>query len=202
MSNSASLRSSLRRTPVAAGVILAIVVIVIWIVAFFFPQGKRLSTLNSKRQVLQSEVDEGNAKVERLKHTFLHSTQLESTDANLKAYVPTTPDIFKTTANYTSSLSSTVAASQMTLTSVTPNGATPSTSGSKFTTIPISLDVSGTYDHLLTLIKNVYSMSRLTDIDSVRITGGGPGTNRTSALTVSLSLTIFTTAKPPTTTTP
>lgn len=184
----------LKQTQVIIAAIVAVVIIVIWLLAFFLPQGSKLSSLNSKQQTLQQEVAAGNAKVARLKRTFENSNQLETQYQKVQAYVPSTPDIFKTTADYASALSATVAASQMTLTAVTPSSAA-SSGHNALTSIPVTLAVKGTYDHLLALIKSIYTMSRLTDINSVDVTGGGPNTTRGTVLDVSLALVIFTTVK-------
>ena len=186
-----------KQKPVVITAVIAVVVVIIWLVAFFLPQGSKLSTLNAQQQTLQQKVAQGNAKVERLKHTFQRASQLQAMDASLQAEVPSTPDIFKTTANYTNTLSATVAASHLTLTSVSPGGAAQPPAGSDFTTVPVTLVVKGTYDNLLTFITNVYALPRLTDINQIRIEGGGPGTNRSSTLTATFSLVSFTTAKPP-----
>ncbi len=195
MSTRSSTVAALKRTPVIVTIVIAAVVVIVWLFAFFLPQGHKLSTLDSKRQALSDEVAAGNAKVVRLRHTFEHAGQLEAEHAKMQALVPSTPDLFKSTANYTSLLSSTVAAAQMSLTSVTtqPPGAATSKA---LTSIQVSLDVTGNYDHLLTLISDIYAMPRLTEISSVNIKGGGPGTNRSSTLQVNLTLETFTTAKP------
>lgn len=199
MSLSSRTLTALRRKPVLISIAVGVIVVVVWLLALFLPEGSKVSSLQVKEASLQQEISQGNAKVARLKHTFQQASQLDAMDAALQAAVPSTPDIFKTTANYTSSLSAAAAADQMVVTSVNPQGATAGTSGSAFTSIPVSLDVSGTYDHLLSLIGSIYTLPRLTDISSVKITGGGPGTNRTTSLKATLGLVAFTTAKPATT---
>ena len=208
--------TALKRPPVIIAIAVALLVLVIWLLAFFLPQGHKLSTLNAKEQTLQQLVDAGNAKVAHLKHTFEHVGQFEAKQTKFETYVPSTPDVFKTTANYTSSLSAAVAAAGMTLTSVAPavarsaSGSTASSSGSStsssgtsssgaVTAIPVVLTVTGPYDGLLTLINSIYSMPRLTLINSLNVRNGGPGTNRSSPLQATLDLDIFTTATATTT---
>jgi Tfp pilus assembly protein PilO len=193
MSVAAGPLGALRRTPVVVAVVIAVVVVIVWLLAFFLPQGSKISTLDTKQQTLEQQVAQGNAKVARLKHTFQHAPQLRAMSAKLEADVPATTDIY----NYIDSLSTTAAASNVKLTSVSPGAATQTSTGSPFTAIPVSMVVKGTYDHLLSLITNIYALPRLTDIDSVSISGGGPGTSRTTTLIATLSLEAFTTAKPP-----
>lgn len=59
------------------------------------------------------------------------------------------------------------------------------------------LTVKGPYDSLLNLIKSIYSMPRLTDINDLAVKGGGPGTNRSTPLQATLDLVIFSSAQPP-----
>lgn len=210
--------AALKRPPVIIAIVVALLVLVIWLLAFFLPQGHKLSTLNAKEQTLQQLVDAGNAKVAHLKHTFEHVGQFEAKQTKFETYVPSTSDLFKTTANYTSSLSAAVAAAGLTLTSVAPStartatGSSASSSGSSasssasssgaVTSIPVVLTVTGPYDDLLKLITSIYSMPRLTLINSLDVRSGGPGTNRSSPLQATLDLAIFTTASAPTTRTP
>lgn len=199
MSTASNTTAALKRTPVIVAIVVAVLVLVIWLLAFFLPQGHKLSTLDAKEQALQQQVTAGNAKVAKLKRTFQHVGQLEVEQGKFESYVPSTTDLFKTTANYTSSLSAAVSAAGMTLTSVTPGAAHAQTStGTSLTKIPVVLAAKGPYDGLLTLIKSIYTLPRLTDINSVTVRGGGPGTNRSTTLDVTLNLVIFTTAKPPT----
>ena len=203
MNAASSTTAALKRTPVIIAIVVAVLVLLIWLVAFFLPQGHKLSTLNGKEQALQTEVDAGNAKVAHLKRTFQHVGQLEVEQNKFEAYVPSTPNLFKTTANYTSSLSAAVTAAGMTLTSVSPglaHGQTSASSSTALTTIPVVLLVSGPYDNLLSLIKGIYTLPRLTVINSVATSGGGQGTNRSTPLKATLDLVIFAAAKPPATT--
>lgn len=184
-------RAALKRKGILVAVIVSVVVVLVWLVAFFLPQGKKISTLDSQVTALQQQVIQGNAKVAALKHTLQHAGQLTKMENELNKYVPATADIY----DYINSLSTAVAASQMTLVSVSPTAAT-APNGAAFTSIPISITVRGTYDHLLTLITDIYSLPRLTDIQKLAISGGGSSANRSSPLSADLSLLAFTTAKP------
>lgn len=193
MSSPHRISATVRRTPVLIAIVVALIIVVIWLFAYFLPQGHDLSTLQAKEATLQEQLTAGNAKVAKLRHTFQHASQFQSLEQKMAGYVPSTPNVFKTTANYTSLLSSTVASAHMSLTSVSPGGS--SVSGKTFTVIPVSLIVKGTYDNLLQLVHDLYTLPRLTDIKALSITGGGPGTNRTTTLSATLSLETFTTAK-------
>lgn len=189
MSAPSGISSALRRKPTLIAIGVAIVVVIVWLFAFFLPEGHRLSALQAQEQTLQQQVAAGQAKVAKLQKTFQHTSELQSLDQKMAGYVPSTSDVFKTTANYTSLLSATVASAHMTLTSVSPSGS--SSAGQSFTAIPVTLVVTGTYDNLLSLIYDLYTLPRLTDITSLSITGGGLGSDRSTELNATLSLKAF-----------
>jgi Tfp pilus assembly protein PilO len=168
---------------VCAGVLLAVL---IWAIAFFVPQGAKLSSLQAQEQSLQQQVDAGNARVARLRAESQHSAQIAAMVQKLQAYAPATSDI-----SYIAMLSNAAKATGMTVASIGPGTATP-LAGSSFDTVPVSAQVKGTYDQLLSFLRAVYALPRLTDINSVQIVGGGPKTNRAAVLTATLQLEIFT----------
>ena len=105
----------------------------------------------------------------------------------LTAAVPNTADIF----NYITALQNTATAAGVTVTTLSPTQPVAAT-GERFATIAVQMTVTGTYDDTLALIKGLYALPRLTSINTVSITGGGPTTNRSTALTTALALTAYT----------
>jgi len=186
-----------RTTPVLVAIVVALVVVVVWLLAFFLPQGSKLSKLDTQETALRQQVQQGNARVAALQREALTAPKLQAELAKLKAYVPATPDEF----TYPSILKAAVSAAGAHFVSVTIGSEALPVAGSSpgsFTVIPVTLDVTGTYDQLLSLVTRIYALPRLTDIPTMDITGGGPGTNRSTALTADLGLQTFTSAKPPT----
>ncbi len=181
----------LKNRTVLIGIAVAVVVILIWLVVFFLPQGSKLSKLNAQSQSLQAQVTAGNAKVAALKRESLNTPALEAMSKQLKAAVPDTADIF----NYITALQNTATAAGVTVTTLSPSQPATST-GQHFATVAVQMDVTGTYDATLALIKGLYDLPRLTSIDTLSITGGGPTTNRSTPLTTALELTAYTSAAP------
>jgi len=193
--------ATLKRPPVLIAIAVAVLVLLVWLVVYFLPQGSKISKLDAQEQSLEQKVAAVQARVALLKKTFAHMPAIASMERKLATYAPATPDEY----NYVTSLHTAVNSSVVTLTSISPGAITASGTGSSassassastVSTIPFTLVVKGTYDHLLSLINNIYALPRLTDIDSIDFTGGGPGTNRTTPLSATFDLTIFTTAKP------
>jgi Tfp pilus assembly protein PilO len=112
--------------------------------------------------------------------------------ATLSGLIPTTPDFY----DYITLMSNTTAAAGVHLVSITPSTSGTPITGTDLEAIPVILSTSGTYDSTLGLIKAIYALPRLTTINSMAITGGGPGTNRSTLLDETFSLTIYSSARP------
>lgn len=191
MTQRSALVALLKRPVLVVSVLVAVVVVVVWAFAFFFPQGSKLSSLQAQERSLQTQVDAGNARVAVLRKESQHTKQIEAMLQTLQGYVTATEQIY----TYIDVVSGAAAAAGVTISAITPSHLTAIT-GSSYSALPISLAAKGTYDDILAFIKNIYKLPRLTDIDSLSISGGGLGSTRTSPLSVELSLLIFTTQKP------
>jgi Tfp pilus assembly protein PilO len=181
-------------------VVGAFLIVIIWLLAFFLPQGKTVSSLKAQETTLEAKVTAGNAKVARLSHTYLHSAQIKAIQSQLNSEVPKESDAY----NYVQTMSSAASAAGVHLTSIGISSApssggstTKNSSGPKVNLIPITMSLTSTYDQLLSLITKIYHLPRLTDINGITISGGGAGTNRTTQLTTTLSLTGFYYGTPP-----
>lgn len=190
MTSSSPTVTILRKPKVMIAIAAALVVVLAWLMAFFIPQGHKLSALQAQEQSLQLQVNAGNAKVAELRVESQHAAQIAAMVKKLQGYAPGTSDI-----SYIALLSNAAKATGVTVSAIGPGVAGPVT-GSPYQSIPVSATIKGTYDKLLSFIKAVYGLPRLTDIDSIGITGGGPKTDRGSILTASFQLQIFTSQKP------
>ncbi|MGH9082933.1 MAG: type 4a pilus biogenesis protein PilO [Acidimicrobiales bacterium] len=190
MSRPSATVAVLRRPRSMLGVAVALVVVLVWLLAFFLPQGRKLSSLHAQEQALTGQVDAGNAKVAELRVESQHSAQIQAMVTKLGAYAPATSDI-----SYIATLSNTAKAAGLTVASIGP-GTAVAVTGSPYSAIPFSVQVEGSYDSVLSFVRAVYALPRLTDIDSVAITGGGPKTDRSTPLSATFQLEIFTSLKP------
>ena len=189
---SSSTLAVVRTRPVLISLAVGLVVLLIWALAFFLPQGKDLSKYRAQQQQLQTQQASLQAQLAQLRATSKATPKLLALQAEYTDLVPPTADIY----NYINLMSSTAAANGMHLVSITPSSAGTPVPGTSLLQIPVSLVTSGSYDSTLGFIKAVYALPRLTVIDSMSLTGGGPGTNRSTSLNESFSLTIYTTSKP------
>lgn len=188
--NSTSRRFNItgRSVLVALGVV---VIVVAWLLAFYLPQAHRLSALESKTATLHSTLAADQARLLQLQKEAQHVTQIRAMYNRLDGYAPTTEKVY----TYVHTIAHAAKIAGVTISALQPS-AIESVSGTKYSAIPISASVQGTYDNILAFIKGLYDLPRLTDVNALTVSGGGQGTNRSSSLSVTLQLAIFTSQKP------
>lgn len=184
--SSSALLHALRRPLVVLGALIAVVAVVVWLLAFFVPQGHKLSHLRSKEASLRAALTADEAQLQRLRLEQKHAPQIETLYQQLQAYAPATEQIY----TYVTVINTAAKQAGVTLASLAP-GSPSSVSGTVYEEVPIGVNISGTYDHILNFVKVLYALPRLTDIESLSVTGGGPGTSRGSVLTASFQCLIF-----------
>jgi type IV pilus assembly protein PilO len=170
--------------------VVTVAVVIAWLIAVYFPQTKKLSTLDTQKTTLQSTLAADQARIRQLRAEAQHVTEIRAIYNTLQGYVPATGQVY----TYIHTISSAAKAAGVKITSLAPSTPTAVT-GTSYSAIPISAAVKGTYDNLLAFIKGLYNLPRLTDVNAVSITGGGPNTNRTAVLAVTLQLAIFSSKK-------
>lgn len=186
--------SSLSRVKISGRAALVTLILVAalaaWLLVFFLPETHKLHNLDAQRTTLQSTVTADRARLQRLKDEAAHVNQIRAMYDRLEGYVPSTGELY----TYIHTISAAAKAAGVTITSLSPGGLVAA--GTAYSALPIGASIKGTYDHVLAFLKDLYSLPRLTDINSLSVSGGGPGTTRSSLLTVSLQLAIFTSQKP------
>jgi Tfp pilus assembly protein PilO len=178
---------TLRSPIVLISVGAAVVIVLVWLFAFFLPQGKKLNTLTTQQVQLQQEQAALNAQLAQLKKTSAATPQLLALQASFNVAVPPSANTYA----YITTMYETTKAAGVTLTSITTGS--PGAPSGGISPISVSLSTSGTYDQALKLIDLLNKLPRLTIINAVSMTGGGPNTTRSTSMTQSFSLTIFTT---------
>lgn len=162
----------------------ALVLLLIWFVAYFSPSGKQLGTINSQAQAAETQQSQLNLQLARLKAYSKQAGALVQLSDRLGSALPATTDIY----NYITELSNAGSATGIKILSVSPGSAAAS---GKISVASVGLTTSGTYDQTLAFIKALYALPRLTIITSLDISGGGSNTSRSSTLQCTLQLDIF-----------
>jgi Tfp pilus assembly protein PilO len=182
----------LKKRSVLLSIVIGVVIILVWTLAFFLPQGKQLSKYNTQAAKLQGTQAVLETRLAQLKATSAATPKLLLLKAKYAALVPPTPDVF----NYFTLISNTAKASHVTLVSITPGVGGTLIPGTNLYGIGFTLNTTGSYDDTLYFIKAIYNLPRLTVINSMSLSGGGAKTTRSAPLTEAFSLTIFSTGKP------
>lgn len=184
--SASALLQALRRPVVLLGTLIGVVAVVVWLVAFFVPQGHKLSNLSAKEASLRASLTADEARLQRLRLESKHATQIEAIYQRLQTYAPETEQIY----TYITVINTGAKQAGVTLASLAPGAAAP-LSGTAYEEVPIGVSVSGTYDHILNFVRTLYGLPRLTDIESVSVVGGGPATSRATVLSASFQCLIF-----------
>jgi Tfp pilus assembly protein PilO len=174
----------LRQRKVLLATSVGLLVVLIWLVAVFVPEGHKLAAVDIKAQQAQTEQAALQARLMRLRGYSKESAQFQALGQRLTAAVPATSDVY----DYITAISNAAAATGMQIASVDP--AQPVTGG-KIAVVPVTVGATGTYDQTLAFIKALYALPRLTIITDVSISGGGNGTSRSTGLTTQFSLDIL-----------
>lgn len=186
----AAVLDNLKRPRFLIGIAVIVVVVVVWLFAFFIPQGHKLSTIQAEETTLHQTVAQDDLKVQQLATVSRHYPQILARYNQLQAFAPATEDLY----TYIETISQTATSSGIVISSISP-GALTAVVGAPYSSLSISVNATGTYDHMLEFIKTIYGLPRLTDIETLNIGGGGISSTRTSPLTLSFSLVIFTQEK-------
>lgn len=165
--------------------VAGVIVLLIWLVSWYLPQGKTLSKYDAQKANLLSQ--EASLQARLLALQKLHNSNLCNLHEQYDALVP--PVVENT--GYLRELNATVTQAGVHLNSVTlGNPGAGGTGG--LASIPITLNTTGTYDAELQLMNLIYALPRLTTITSLNISGGQAPRN--SPLQITYNLQIFDTA--------
>jgi Tfp pilus assembly protein PilO len=194
---SSSAITVLRNRTVMVSLIGCFTILVIWLFAFFIPQGSTLAKYTSQNQQLTAEQSQLEARVALLRATSKATPQLLQLESKYTKLIPPTADFY----HYVTLITDTATANGVDLQSITPGTTGAPIAGTNLAGIPITLTTKATYDQTLSFIKAINNLSRLTVINGITLTGGGQKSSRSTVLQETINITIFTTgAAAPTTT--
>lgn len=184
LTGSSGLKSILRNRKAMLAIGISLVVVLVWLLAYFLPQGKQLSKYQAQRQHLQAEETALQAKLRELRATSKATPQLLQLQAKYGAAVPASADMY----TYISQMSATVAQAGVNLVSMTPSSSGSPVTGTSLESYPVTVVVSGTYNNTLAFLQDLYTMPRLTVVSGLTIAGGALGGGGTFNSTFTLSV--------------
>ena len=192
MSPDRHIRKAFTRPVTVLSALAIVAALLVWLFVFFLPQSQKLSGLHQERTKLEAVITKDNARVAKLRSESKHIGQIQSLYSSLKGYVPVSEDLYP----YIRTLNGAAKGAGVAITSLTPRTLTPVT-GTSYSAIPITATVRGAYPQLVAFLRGIYGLTRLTDVNGLTLSGGGPGSGGTTTMTAQLQLAIFTSQKPP-----
>jgi len=187
----------------------ALVLVLLWYFVLFSPTSSDLKTTRDQVAATDSQNQELQNTIRRLKELSRNATQQAATLRTLRAAIPANPDLgeFILQANDIAS------ASGIDFLSIAPSPPVASSTGGPATTIAVTLQVDGGFFQVLDYLNRLEDLERLMLVDSINVatatessnTGGSSSANSTSSsggapdLSVTLIGRMFTTAEAPAT---
>jgi Tfp pilus assembly protein PilO len=181
--------STLRNRTVMVAALGTFAVLLVWLFAFFIPQGSTLSKYSAQNQQLSADQAQLQARVALLRATSRATPQLLKLESKYAGLIPSTSDFY----HYVTLITNTATSQGVDLLSITPGTTGTPIAGTDLSGIPITLTTKATYDQTLGFIKAVNNLSRLTVINGMSLVGGGQNTSRGTVMQETFNITIFTT---------
>jgi Tfp pilus assembly protein PilO len=197
-----------KRTTLIAFVAGGIVIVLLWYFLLFSPTSKDLNDTRNEVSTAQSQKEELQNTIRRLKALSRNATQQAATLRTLRAGIPPNPDLgaFILAANDIAT------ASGIEFLSISPTPPVANTAIGPKTVIAVSIQVNGGFFEVLDYLNRFEDLDRIVLIDTLNVSAGGdasstaggsstPGSSGTSGAAPTLSVTLtgrmFTDAEPP-----
>ena len=202
------------RRPVLIGVAAALGVLVFWFLFLWSPQGSKITKAKERAAQAESERQELQLRIARLKSLQQAEPQKRAQLESLRVAIPDEPNLAQfildanTAANVSGieflsiSPSPPAAATGPAGSGSTPPATTPAApgAGARPAVINLQMSVSGGYFQVVDFVNRLNGLSRLVVIDSLGLTTGAPAAAATSAstgLTVAITARMFVSAATP-----
>ncbi len=195
----------MKRTTLIAFIAGGIVIVLLWYFLLFAPTSKKLNDTRDDVSSAESQKQELQNTIRRLKALSRNATQQAASLRTLRAAIPPNPDLgaFILAANDIATQSG------IDFLSISPSPPAANTSGGPKTVIAVSIQVNGGFFEVLDYLNRLEDLDRLVLIDTVNISAGGEGAATGDAssstatsggapdLSVTLTGRMFTDAEPP-----
>jgi Tfp pilus assembly protein PilO len=158
-----------KRTTLIAFIAGGIVIILLWYFLLFSPTSKDLNDTRDEVSSAESQKQELQNTIRRLKALSRNATQQAATLRTLHAAIPPTPDLgaFILAANDIAT------ASGINFLAISPSPPAANTTGGPPTMIAVSIQVSGDFFDVLDYLNRLEDLDRLVLVDTVNISAGG-----------------------------
>jgi Tfp pilus assembly protein PilO len=185
------------------GVAAALGVLVFWFLFLWGPQGSKLSDAKDRRERAQSEQDQLQVRIARLKSLQQDEPQKRAQLERLRVAIPDEPNLaqFILDANNAANVSGinflSIAPSPPAPVGAVPGATPPSDPGttpapsSAPAVINLQMSVTGGYFQVIDFVNRLNGLPRLVVIDSLNLSTGGQGTAGATTLSAEIAARLF-----------
>lgn len=176
----------MRRRPIIIGAVAAVVVVVVWLVALWGPQGSAITRARNKAKAAEEERDAAADRLHRLQATQQDDRLARGQLERLRAAIPDDPGL----AGFFLDATDAASRAGVQLVSIAPTppsaptatgatGAAGASSGAGTAAGPVpilvTMTLSGGYFQVLDFVNRINGLPRIVVVDGLTITGGGSG---------------------------
>lgn len=184
------------------GAAAALGVLVFWFIFLWSPQGSKISKAKERKVQAESEQQELQLRIARLKSLQQQEPQKRAQLEGLRVAIPDEPNLaqFILDANTAANVSgiqflsispSPPAAATGPAGSAPAPATTPAAAGARPAVINLQLSISGGYFQIVDFVNRLDGLSRLVVIDSLGLTAGPQATASSTGLSVSITARMF-----------
>jgi Tfp pilus assembly protein PilO len=166
----------MKRTTLIAVIAGGLVLILLWYFVLFSPTSSDLNDTRDEVAAVQSQNQELENTIRRLKELSRNAPQQEATLRTLRAAIPANPDLgeFILQANDIAS------AAGIDWLSIAPTPPAASTTGGPQSTIALSMQIDGGFFEVLDYLNRLEDLERLVLVDSINVSVGASDTGGTT----------------------
>jgi Tfp pilus assembly protein PilO len=196
-----------KRTVLIAGIAGGVVIILVWYFVLFSPTSKDLNDTRGQVSSAQSQKEELQNTIRRLKALSRNTTQQSASLRTLRAAIPAQPDL----GEFILQANDIAAAAGIDWLSIAPSPPVATGGAGPNSTIAVSMQINGGFFEVLDYLNRLEDLERLFLVDTVNVstagsdsgsTGGAATTGGAPNLSVTLTGRMFTEAQAAATGTP
>jgi len=173
----------------------AVVLLLVWFMFLWSPQGSKLSDAKKRTANAESQSSQLQLRLSRLQAAQKQAPELMATGEELRRAIPATPDL----AQFILDANDAATAAGVDFLSISPSPPAPPI-GAAPSEIHLQVTVTGSYAEVINYLDRLDDLPRLVVIDNLGLTPGGAEGSSPDTLSVAIAARMFTTAVPVTVT--
>jgi Tfp pilus assembly protein PilO len=173
------------------GVAAAAVLLAVWFLLLWSPQGNKLSDAKKRTAAAETQNSQLQLRLSRLQAAQKDAPELMATGEELRRAVPASPDL----AQFILDANDAATAAGVDFLSISPQPP-QAPSGAGPSVVSLQISVTGSYAEVINYLDRLDDLPRLVVVDKLGLTPGGAAGGAPDDLSVSITARMFTTAVP------